>query len=139
MEKWTTRFVLGIGLISFVIFLVDLFVINRFNGYILLYSLLFVFLQPLFHCIYAIQFYNSSSFIKKLSTYKIDETGVELTSESANIVLKWQNVYKIKETNSLFLLYENKFQAHYIPKQDMTAEQITALQALLKTIPLQKK
>jgi hypothetical protein len=97
-----------------------------------------VFLQPLFHYIYAIQFYNSSSFIKELSTYKIDETGVELTSESANIVLKWQNVYKIKETNSLFLIYENKFQGHYIPKQNMTAEQIIALQALFKTIQLQK-
>jgi YcxB-like protein len=83
--------------------------------------------------------YDNNIRIKETIIYTLDNEYLILKGESFETKITWDSMYKTEETKRCFLLYTSKQSCNFLPKQDMTAEQITALQALLKNIPLQKK
>ena len=127
---------LGTSIFSIIVFFISLIVLNRFNGYALFIGVLFLFLHPLIHYFNAKRYYDISPALQEETIYTIDETGVERRSISATMVIKWNDFMRIGEAKDVFFICENIPQAYFIPKKDMTAQQITDLQALLKTVKL---
>ena len=62
---------------------------------------------------------------------EIEETGIVVATDTSSSKYSWKDVMRVKENNSLFLLYHGprKFQA--FPKRAFTSEQADEFRALL--------
>jgi YcxB-like protein len=138
---WIITTILGLVVIGLWLFfwITGSIIASKFGIFYLFFGIYFLIIQPIRLYFNAKKNYDNNSRISEPITYKIDEEWVEQIGESFTSKASWAKMYKTAESDSAFLIYSNKTQFYFLPKQDMTAEQITALQALLKTIPLQKK
>ncbi len=76
--------------------------------------------------------YDSNIRFKEEMVYTFDETWIQVKGESFESKLTWEKMYKIKETKSWFLIYQNKIAANVIPKKGMNAQQLKQLRSLIK-------
>lgn len=66
-------------------------------------------------------------------THTFDETGLRISMKTAESHLRWDGLFKIRETNETFLFYYTKTVAYFLPKRAIVGEgEVESLRAWLR-------
>lgn len=60
--------------------------------------------------------------ISKKLHYDFEENGIRVSVEQENVEFKWENIFLLKETKDMVLLYTNRINAYILPKAQLGAE-----------------
>ena len=71
--------------------------------------------------------------------YILTNDAIQITSESANSIQKWDNFIMIKETKKFFLLYQNKAIATLLDKGKMKDEEVVTFRQFIQSLDLIKE
>ncbi|MGN0382818.1 MAG: YcxB family protein [Eubacterium sp.] len=87
------------------------------------YTLVYLFAGLLFTVIQPVMLYKKadkqvkdSDFINKPLTYVINDDGVTISQDNQSDFVKWSDMFKVRETNSLAILYATPNRAFVLPK-----------------------
>tara|TARA_R110001592_G_scaffold62406_1_gene191016 strand:+ start:751 stop:1227 length:477 start_codon:yes stop_codon:yes gene_type:complete len=132
-SQWLTRILYFVGSICILDFL---FSLDSSNEVETEWNLLFIGIALLVLIPYLIyrsiaKRYNSLPRIRELVKYSVSENEIQVIGESYNITLKTANVLKVKETKLILFFYENKTQAHLIPKRVLNESDLKKLKEIL--------
>jgi hypothetical protein len=65
----------------------------------------------------------TDNLIQEPQRYSISDEGIQYSSESGDGQIKWEDIYKIGETNNLFVFFVSSNRALIIPKRFFQSEQ----------------
>ena len=57
--------------------------------------------------------------ISKTLHYDFEEDGIRVSVEQENVEFKWENIFLLKETKDMVLLYTNRINAYILPKEQL--------------------
>ena len=78
--------------------------------------------------------YKSNKRLQERITYEFTNEGMQTIGESFNSQSNWIQTFKIEEIKSWFLIYQSKQIANFIPKKDLSDEQVESLRNLFRGI-----
>jgi len=108
----------------------------EFNGmsyfYLFLFGIVFLLTTPLILYFNTKKQYESNKSLQQVITYEFTEEKILLTSASISSDFPWENVYMVRETKSLFLIYQSRAVANLLPKRFFSAEEIIEFRDLAK-------
>ncbi len=82
---------------------------------------------------------KTNKLIQKTQEYTISDEGFNAHSESAQVFVKWNEMYKATETKENYLFFIAKGQAYIIPKRYLIDEKdIEIIRKAIKLAPVQK-
>jgi YcxB-like protein len=90
---------------------------------------------PLFTFLGAKRNINSKGRITEKMVYKLDNEWIELIGESFESKFTWEKLHKFRESKSLFILYAQKNFAYLISKKSLSANEITEMRELVRSVP----
>lgn len=76
--------------------------------------------------------YYANPRIGETIVYKFDREVVHVKGESFESTYTWEKVYRITETGSWFLIWQNKQVANIVPKKNFSPEQLVKFNIFLK-------
>ena len=85
--------------------------------------------------------FKTNKLLQKTQKYEIGDAGIEVSSESGQGFVKWDEIYKATETKDSFLFFISKQQAYVIPKRSFNenAQDIEFLRKYMKAAPSAKE
>lgn len=98
---------------------------------LILFSLLFLVFLPSALKRGAANAFKTNKLLQKTQKYDIGDDGIEVSSESGQGFVKWDEIYKATETKDSFLFFISKQQAYVIPKRCLN-ENIQDIELLRK-------
>ncbi|MCR5792216.1 MAG: YcxB family protein [Lachnospiraceae bacterium] len=76
---------------------------------------------------------------KEAFHYKMNSNGITVSMLEESEEVKWEDIYKIRESKKCFFLYFSRVQANIIPKKQMTTEQCVEVKKLIvEQLPAKK-
>lgn len=72
--------------------------------------------------------------VQEAITYDISIDKLKINGESFNAEHEWNKTYKIQETKRGFLIYDVPRMFNYIPKSNLSPDEIISLRQILKSI-----
>lgn len=85
------------------------------------------------------QAYKTTPSAGEESQWKIDNNGIEIKKSTLSITLGWDNIRKVETNKKWVLIYLNKIQCLYIPKEKITEHDLLEIKHLLFTQKLSFK
>jgi membrane protein implicated in regulation of membrane protease activity len=83
--------------------------------------------------------YQSSKAMQAGSDLVMDDAGVRETSEFGSMVIKWEDIFKVMESDSAYYVFFSRMQAFLIPKRLISPDEDATLRALIgQHIPAEK-
>ncbi len=58
---------------------------------------------------------DSNNALSKILHYDFEEDAIRVSVEEENVEFKWENIYQMKSTRDLVLVYTNRFNAYILP------------------------
>lgn len=77
------------------------------------------------------QILKSSNNFEEIISYTVNNNGFHTKGSIHNSTMLWEGFYKVAESKTLFLLYQNKFMAIIIPKRDLSNEQMNRFKNII--------
>lgn len=75
--------------------------------------------------------YRTNTRVCEQVKYCVENGSIQITGETFTCDLPVMKILKIKETKELLLIYENKQQAHIVPKRALSEDQLTTLKKII--------
>jgi hypothetical protein len=104
--------------------MIMLSLVNDTTDYWTIFILLFVLYLPIAVYRSANSNYASTKSIHEIIQYEFTPDYINVTGATFNSTQKWSTLYKVKEMNNWFLLYNNKQTAMMIPKKTFPTAQV---------------
>ncbi len=107
----------------------------------LIFPIIFLVVIPVFLKKNSKAVLTTSKLLQKAQSYQISDQGIKATSPSAEVNIKWEELYKANETKDSFQFFLSKAQAYVIPKRcfDNSEEQFVLLRIYMKNAPIPKE
>lgn len=102
---------------------------------------LFLFLETIGFKKGAANSFNTNKLAQKTQKYDIGAEDIKVSTESSNIVIRWNELYRAREAKEGFMLFTSKQQAHYIPKRYFVnyPGQIELMRKYISKVPTPKE
>jgi hypothetical protein len=123
-RKWTSKFLIGLGLFMFLTIPFNYQLTNKFPYNQLIMGILFIFLYPVNIYFSAKKNFRANSRLQEKITYTFDESNIRLQGDSFNSQLSWDKIYKVTENKIWILIWQNKQVANIIPKRDFNSSEL---------------
>ena len=107
---------------------------------LILLPLIFLITVPLALKKVAIRNFNTSKLLHKTQKYQIGNEGIEISSESGQAFIKWNELYMATETKDGFRFFISEQLAYIVPKRcfDQDEEIVKLLRSYIKNAPIPK-
>jgi hypothetical protein len=89
---------------------------------------------PLFIYIKAKRNFKTHKALQEEITYGFFTDKFTIVTPYSNAEIPWEKMYKIRELNNWFLLYQSNRIANLIPKTSLTSEEISGVREILKNV-----
>jgi len=81
------------------------------------------------------QNFQSSTHLGQDTKIDLTKEQIKINGESIYMEIQWNSIFKVVETKSCFLIYQNSLSAVIIPKKDFPSSQHQELRTLFSEIP----
>lgn len=76
-----------------------------------------------------------SAVLREPLHYSVTKEGIRVTQKEENAILPWEQVYKIKATGNLVLIYSSRIHAYVIPRQQLGEAYQDLAESAVKNLP----
>ncbi len=140
-RKWTMKFILAMGLFSFIFSISYIFGIIESTEIPILpivFSFVVIFLLPITVYFSSKKNYNTHTRLQEEVTYEISTEDIKISGDSFNTEMTWEKTYKVLELKSWLLIYQNKMIANIIPKEYI-GDHLSELREIIKSTNIKSK
>jgi hypothetical protein len=103
------------------VFMLLFYLLNGEANWFMLFVLLFILYMPILIYRSATSTYKTTKALHENQVYEFTSENISSTGQSFHYTVQWQALHKVKETKNWFLLYTNKHNAMFIPKNSFVS------------------